>query len=126
MRVRKWRAWHVKEKKYYYFDFNSLSGSDDGNVSIDGFMFGVSIDDEELIFEDFIGLQDKNKKDVYEGDVVLSGGDVAEVTFEAPEYLALFSMKYDCYNLLVGDFEVIGNVHELTGGCLEELLSKNI
>lgn len=113
MRIRKWRAWHSEKKKYYYFDFESMSYGDYEGLLIDTWD-DVNLSDPHLIFEDFIGLQDKNKKDVYEGDLVRNGKDEAKVTFEAPEYVALFGESSEnCCNLLFGDFfEVVGNVHE--------------
>jgi uncharacterized phage protein (TIGR01671 family) len=74
----------------------------------------------------FVGLTDKQNKEVYEGDIVKGkstgafGGVqeiVAQVAYDEYQILQPFHniWDYDCnmwVDCLIGGFEVIGNIHE--------------
>lgn len=54
----KFRGWNVIDKKMVNVQWNA-SFDEDGSINISPF----------VILMQFIGLQDKNKKDIYEGDI---------------------------------------------------------
>lgn len=118
MREIKFRIWDELEKYYRY--------------SFDGFHEGVDvlsdvweyIKGNGYIVEQFTGLKDKNRKDVYFGDKIKIHGDPQYTKFDGwivsddePEYIMLkspdgkdaiplFSFDY------TGSIEVIGTIHE--------------
>lgn len=65
---------------------------------------------------DFIGLRDKNKQAIFEGDIVIyNGKEKALVTYQPSEYVLIFkSHEYPQCGLLIRDnqnkIEIIGNV----------------
>jgi len=110
MRTLKFRAWDDVLK--YYINPNELV------YRLDGYLFSREFQEElhDAIIEQFTGLQDKNGKDIYEGDIVKGkqwNPDTYQVGFNRGGF-CFFNEgdKYyeDCKYL--NQFEIIGNVHE--------------
>lgn len=117
MREIKFRAWHKLEKAMLQV------GDDYGSKhSLDCVVYFMQGQPVELM--QFIGLHDKNKKDIYEGDIItlddsdIGGGKVTgEVMFNDDQCLSnlewglWLSNGYRSTDFL-GTLEVIGNIYE--------------
>lgn len=108
MREIEFRAWNTITERYYYNvqDTHDSSRADS---------FQNVLDDEELLVEQYTGINDKNSVEIYENDIVkTSGANIYVVEF--------FDGKFNPVSDLEGsNWEVIGNIHE-NADLLEEQL----
>lgn len=124
MRRINFRAWDTEKEKMQEvvtLDFFS------GNVNDDEFYNMKPLFDFNCILMQYIGLKDKNDKEIYEGDIlsIKTEGEepiISEVVWGGVEYPAFDLPKYDGYgansfsaifhNDVEESLEVIGNIYE--------------
>jgi uncharacterized phage protein (TIGR01671 family) len=115
MREIKFRAWDTKNKKMGQpTDFRTPGGAIALYNSV-----GTYPDTDfpphwpkpsELVFLQFTGLQDKNGKEIYEGDVIwVRGGTRHEVRFTAGRFEC---SHWDLGGRKAADIKIIGNIYE--------------
>ncbi len=121
MREIKFRAWHKKEK--YYAIVSSLIYQCSG-ITLEGGRYGRhSALRKDVVVEQYTGLKDKNKKEIYEGDYkkhpFYGVGVVKFGAFLCGNSEGNYCGWYVEYGNgitfpLSGDmnFEIIGNIHE--------------
>lgn len=124
MRELKFRVWSEDQKTYdYKFPYNSIGDfyvSTRGKVFSDfGNTVAPEVRQEAFIVEQYTGLRDKNRKEIYEGDIL----DVSSVFVKPKKMVVEFSEMAcgfepfvngcpDCYVPIGKDVVVIGNIHE--------------
>ena len=97
MREIKFRAWDSVDKRILpdFYDNESLFAQFKGGG---------------LILMEYIGIPDKNKKDIYEGDIVRYKD---HLKYRREVVVFPFSVFYDSEQPIVSELcEVIGNIHE--------------
>ena len=138
MKTLKFRAWDNENKCYFKPTYEAYKGNvEDLNIGLDGDLYIKKIVKSthynqitinRFILEQFTGLQDKNGKDVYEGDIVEYGetyiGDYCEkeghgeIQYEDGCFIVVMGAYHDQGFELDGvtiqnrSIKIIGNIHE--------------
>jgi hypothetical protein len=101
MRVIKFRAWDKEDK---VIDYDQCVSQSDDDVYLNGIF-----NDDNFIYQQFTGLKDKNRKEIYEGDFVKRGERLFEVVWSDGGY---FEIKDGEYLWELNDLVVVGNIFE--------------
>ena len=108
MREHKYRAWDIAEKRFW---------SEEEMNEIGGFYYTYRLDPnpEDFILFEYIGLQDKNKKDMYEGDIVQFYKTTSEVFFRAGSFATYIDNDTKSWieisqNSFRDELKIIGNI----------------
>ena len=128
MREIKFRAWDKTNGEYYMegdtFDLNYSGGYGDFYFDND---HPCNMRDVELVWEQYTGLKDKNRKEIYEGDILkwdrskkpsIVEWCVAGFTMrvDTPKGIRNYSMlnNYDCIedDRILDSHEIIGTIHD--------------
>lgn len=121
MRELKFRAWDKENECWLNFGYASIYRKEDGEPDTI-FKFDFS---DSYIVEQYTGLKDKNRKEIYVGDIVSEhNGDIIGEIIQKPsgEYCIAWIGIYGGSSVLYDELsmcEVIGNIHEnpeLLGG----------
>lgn len=111
MREIKFRAWDSKNKKFPFVGFHII-----GECTAFDLINQYRLEElNDLEVTEWAGCQDKNGKDIYEGDIVNYKGRKGTVVFFACSFRVDWGDQTDddLGYLMISDLEVVGNRFEL-------------
>lgn len=116
MRAIKFRAWDKEAGEM--FEVIMLAFPSDGRLICSG--RGGSVDNADVM--QFIGLLDRNGKDIYESDIVMDFRRMVKGTIIFEDACFRLQTRHEDGSLMAlhlyqgTDYEVLGNVYETAGG----------
>ena len=116
MREIKFRAWDLKTKTMHTVENINFSGRETVTVQYNPIK-KISLDSVYLM--QYIGVQDKNGVEIYEGDIIRSpaGKDYwirwSELTYRfVAEPIPANRLEAQLVSRTISNYEVVGNIHE--------------
>lgn len=116
-----------REIKFRFFDADDkkMIYPDDGYRVFNGGIYISKFQDEKNIIQQYIGIKDRNDKDIYEGDVLnIINHDKLEMVEYSDHETAFGFFKHEDKERQNGTFEIIGNYcdqygYEIVGNIIE-------
>ena len=110
----KYRIWNTEDKRWVQDDDDIIG------LNNCGVMINDRQDMDNLSLADYMIVQlytngnDKNNKEIYEGDILNYRGRVGVVEYFATMYICSWNDQTDdeLSHMIIGDMEVIGNILE--------------
>jgi uncharacterized phage protein (TIGR01671 family) len=103
------KRWLCEDSQYLQMDGKKVHAAPWSTME-----WNIPSDDDEYVIQQFTGLYDKNKKPIYEGDIIrgmFNMGPAGEVFQTAPvEWNSVNGYQWNYWNL--DTVEIIGNIFE--------------